>query len=143
MREIELEFIRGAARAMFVSEWASIEELHGRTYPGMELMDVAPVTPQYAELEAARLLGKFESANHSHLSRILFHAAVAEIDGEWCGEAQSQWINENAREFGHYIAMQAMGHGVSWFDDHERFAIIVPHFEFELEMDAMDETEEA
>lgn len=39
---------------------------------------------------------------------------------------------EYAREFGHYLAMQALGHGVSWFDDHARFDLTVPHSEFYL-----------
>ena len=32
--------------------------------------------------------------------------------------------------FGHYLAMEAMGHGVSWWDTHARFKIEVPDVEF-------------
>lgn len=32
-------------------------------------------------------------------------------------------------DFGYTLAMQAMGHGVSWFDDHPDFDIKIPHYE--------------
>lgn len=35
----------------------------------------------------------------------------------------------DAEEFGHYFAMESIGHGVSWFDDHAVFPIEVPSIE--------------
>lgn len=35
----------------------------------------------------------------------------------------------NHRDFGHHVAMMALGHGVSWFDDHAKFQLKLPHIE--------------
>jgi len=36
---------------------------------------------------------------------------------------------EDAETFGHYIAMQAVGHGVSWADDHPDLPFVLPNVE--------------
>jgi hypothetical protein len=36
-------------------------------------------------------------------------------------------------DFGHYLAMQSLGHGVGWFDDHEHFELKLPLIEFMYE----------
>lgn len=120
-------------------------------FSGVELMDVAPETPDYARLEAAKLLGKLESANGCSFAVIVWNAARADCGTASLGDCPEHGyrcpIDES--NFGHYIAMQALGHGVSWFDDHERFEVplrwperatspgdgtfIIPHIEFELE----------
>jgi hypothetical protein len=86
-------------------------------------MDAAPATPRDYENEAWRLCGQVESANR--LSLICIFAAACRADGvafETVGDAY-------ARDFGHCVAMQCLGHGVSWFDDHERFDLKTPGFE--------------
>lgn len=40
---------------------------------------------------------------------------------------------EEARLFGHYLATMALGLGVGWFDDHERFPLVVPIFHHEID----------
>jgi hypothetical protein len=164
VNNIEREFIEGAARAMFVQAWATREEEtciycgmpadsssvcpdrcgeappHAtQTYRG-DVMDIAPPTPDYARLEAARLLGKLEAANEPvmpTLIHILLAAYAADghplSDYEPAISCRERWYDENAREFGSVVAMEALGHGVSWFDDHERFPLTVPAIEFELE----------
>lgn len=110
MNDLGREFIEGAARAMFE-----------------ELTDVAPDTPDYVRLEAARLLGKLEQANGVTVTAIMHAAAVADMPEQERlamrndAVAAVQLNGDEARDFGHYIAMQAMGHGVSWFDDHAEF----------------------
>lgn len=120
-----LEFTEGAARALFVDAWASEKEREAEDTgvrawpPGSELMDIAPETPAEAILEAGRLLGMLEEANKTSVHVLV--AAAAKADG----------VSEiDVSEFGHYIAMQALGHGVSWFDDHKKFSIKIPNFEF-------------
>lgn len=115
--------VEAMARALFVTAWADAEEEAGNTYPGEELMDVAPKTSAEAKRHAEKLAKQFEQKNGMSLDELL--AKAAEADDE---EIDSDY----AREFGHYLAMQAMGHGVSWFDDHEKFPLKVPHTEFYL-----------
>lgn len=128
--DVELAFVAGAARAMFVTAWADKQEERGHTYPGQELMDVAPKTPRYAILRAWQLMGRMEAINNGYEIHALIAAARRadklgeEFDEEYC------------RLFGHYYAMQSLGHGVSWFDDHEPLDLLYgatlqfPHIEF-------------
>ena len=115
-------------------------ESRGR-FGGMELMDVAPDTPDYARFEATKLLGAFEYANPQwgrNLPSIMAAAQRADQDFHHMHDPPGVdfpygLFSPDVREFGHYIAMQALGHGVSWFDDHARFELKVPHVEFQLE----------
>jgi hypothetical protein len=115
--DMSLRFIEGAARAMFVQEWAYDEEEQGRTYWGMNLMNIAPATPVEVKYEAAALLGRLEQLNGVSLP-VLIHRAE-EADGK----------PVDPERFGHYIALQALGHGVGWFDDHAAFDLKVPDIE--------------
>lgn len=131
---------------LFDDEIDNDEPAERVSFAGQELMDVAPPTPDYARLEAARLLGKLEAANGNCISTIMFHAARADAQDRHDHEAPDSphWKSDaeiaaarlddgDAKEFGHCVAMQALGHGVSWFDDHARFELKVPRIEFELE----------
>jgi len=118
-------FIEGAARALFVDAWVTHEEEkaeasdgHVPWGPRAELMDEAPETPMCAYAEAGRLLERLEIDNKTSIYHLVKRAEEAEGTG----------IDVN--NFGHYVAMQALGHGVSWFDDHEKFEIVIPHFQF-------------
>jgi len=115
--DYEEEIIEGMARALWVSDWAQREEEKGVSFSGMELMDIAPPTPQGAE-DAARLLaGGIIQANKASLTRLLAKASKA--DGDYA----------DPEDFGHYLAMMALDTGVSWFDRHEEFPLKVPPFE--------------
>jgi hypothetical protein len=117
--------IDGMARAMFVCAWSDEEEQAGRSYPGEELLDVAPETPPEAVCEAWRLAGHFEALNRGSLWVLLNRALRA--DGETSEEAQDN-ADEQADDFGHYLAMRAMGHGVCWEDDHVDFCCVYPEW---------------
>jgi hypothetical protein len=116
--------INGMARILFVLEWSDREDEQGRHYPGQALEHVAPETPREAFDAAHNLAGRFEQLNGMALVRLLRQAADA--DGR-------KPDDRYADDFGHYITMQALGHGVSWFDDHARFPIRFPRFEFRWE----------
>jgi len=117
------------ARAMFVSAWADEQEERGRRFPPQtELMDVAPRTPMAALHRAYNLIGRFESQNHMPMVSLLYAAAKADGIDPYAGDLSSNYV----RDFGHYLAMEAIGHGVSWFDDHAKFKLDVPHFEYNL-----------
>lgn len=97
---------------------------------GDDWMDVAPATPDKAYKAADELLRLYEKKNRSSIDDLL--RAAAEADNE-------NWppSDEYAQEFGHYLAMAGVGHGVSWFDDHARFELDSP-FAFEVNFDGDD-----
>jgi hypothetical protein len=117
------QFADGAARAAYVVAWANIQEEKGKTYPGQDLMNVAPSTPLSAYVWAGELIGLLEAANKASLCTLGARAAKS---------VGVHWTSFDGENFGHYIAMQAMGTGVSWFDDHPRFKITVPPHEYYL-----------
>jgi hypothetical protein len=117
------DIIEAMARALFVSAWADAEEQEGRSFGGgVDLMDVAPKTSAEAKQHAKKLAKQFEQKNGMSLDELLAKAAEADKDADI--------DSDYASDFGHYLAMQAMGHGVSWFDDHEKFTLNVPKTEF-------------
>ncbi len=126
--------LEASARAAFVTEWANEEEASGRTYGGMDLMDVAPETSDAARAWAKKL---WEKIVELELTRGKSWGPAAaslkpSIESLWAHTAKAAGLDatdEEAREFGHYVAMQAMGHGVSWADDHPDLDFKVPHME--------------
>jgi len=110
--------IGGMARAFFVDDWARDNDPGG-----VELMGVAPATSEHAKKFAADFTKKVEAANGKNLIALFNDACEADADVAFTN-------NQEARNFGHYLAMQAMGHGVSWFDDHADFEIEIPYMEY-------------
>jgi hypothetical protein len=119
--------INGMARALFVLEWSDREDEQGRHYPGQALEHVAPATPREAYNAAHNLAGRFEQLNGYDIRALLWQAAVAD------GKPHADPGDKYAEDFGHYLAMQALGHGVGWFDDHARFPLRFPRFTFSWE----------
>jgi hypothetical protein len=115
--------LTGTARTLFVIAWADRQEERGRHLQG-ELMDQAPKTPMSAYLGAARLIGKYEAMNGLEIYCLLREARRVDNDADYS--------EEYANDFGHYLAMMSLGHGVSWFDDHADFELKVPMTEFYL-----------
>lgn len=124
--------VEAMARALFVSAYADHCDEEGsdpnlpRAMCGSDWMDVAPPTPQYALDAANQLLGRIEQLNGTNIWALLARAVKAD------GHVYQQ-NEEYVRLFGHYLAMQSLGHGVGWFDDHEKFELKLPHIEFMLE----------
>jgi hypothetical protein len=109
------------ARALFVSAWADCEERGGRTYPGMELYEVAPETPPEAYRAAAQLIIDFERANRKDLDAM--YRRALETAGLQDGAAVR-------KDFGYLTAMQALGHGVAWFNHYPDHGLEIPSIEF-------------
>ena len=139
----EKTIVNGMARAFFVTAWADKQERKGKTYPGEELMDVAPSTPRYARDFALMYAGGLGSLlvhlNNAAWADVLESEKLTAADVPYRFkrpdlEAQVEALKreEYARTFGHYLAMQAMGTGCSWFDDHARFEIDIHHVEAHL-----------
>lgn len=139
-------WIESAARAFFVSAYADfVEEGHStdneltkaerkarlalpRPGAGEDWCDYAPETPPNAYALAGELWAALEAANK--VSVYVLAERAEQADGEHMGKCDKcKSSGFDAEEFGHYLAMQAMGHGVSWFDDHGDFEIEIPHLE--------------
>jgi hypothetical protein len=117
----EHEILKGAARALFTSNWGSNEEEEGRTYPGQNLSETAPATSLDAVIHAAALLSTYQSLNRFPAA-VLFGFAVKANEAEGIDTPEPY-------QFGWYLAMMAMGHGVSWFDDNAEFELNCPSVE--------------
>ncbi len=115
------EFSAGASRAFWVTSWADGMEERGESLSG-ELMDQAPDTPLSAWVAAGELKGLLEAANRVPIHTLADRAAKADGD--------EGILDIDAEDFGHYMAMMAMGHGVSWFDDHEKFKFTRVNMEY-------------
>lgn len=121
-----LDFELHAARAFFGSAWADQCEEFGdaAVLSGREILDVMPETIDPAALHAASTL-RFDI---ERVNGKTIHELMVRIGREGNGDRPN-----TAEMFGHYSAMQAMGHGVGL---HDAFgfaiykAIRVPHVEF-------------
>ena len=128
--EIELHM----ARAFFASAWADLaeESENGPNLSGCEILDVMPGKLDPAAIHAAKtLVMDMETANGKPIAEILAYA-ISEHDGDRA---------PTAAFFGHYCAMQAMGHGVGLHDAFGQTVyetVKVPYVEFgshSLELD--------
>jgi len=125
-----------SARAAFVTAWADAEEEAGRTHGGEDYMDIAPKTPPEARDWAWTLWQKIWRQNTDRFAGFQLGGKHEEplanwIEAAWAHAAEASGIDihddAEQTEFGHYVAMQAMGHGVSWEDDHEKKGFKLPH----------------
>lgn len=122
---------KGMAQAFWMSAWADWQE-SGEcpaefkvSLSGAKIEEVCgePNAPQsdIIEEKVDQLVGQLMALNGADVSE-LFQAA--------CAADKLEGTDEEAEEFGHYLAMQSMGSGVSWFDRHEEFEITVPNQEW-------------
>lgn len=111
------DFLEGAARALWVDAWAEVMEDAGRLPPEEDLVEVADDTPAEAKELAGKLVKALTAANDRGLEQLMADAAAAD-DGKL--------DDEYARSFGFDVVMQALGTGVTWFDNHGRFPLKVP-----------------
>lgn len=128
-RDVYAIMVNSMARTLFVDQWANEEEEQGRCYSGQNLMDVAPETPSEYRDEALRLVGHMEAANGMAFVCLAYKAFVA--DGLTTYEDDDGWdkvTDDVLEEFGHYVAMASLGHGVCWEDDRADAGIEYPHF---------------
>ena len=120
------EFIHHASRAFFASAWADMADECGADVigPGTEIMDVMPDEIDPAAIHAANtLMMDIERVNGKPLESLM---AVIEEKGD--GDRPN-----TVEMFGHYAAMQAMGHGVGLYDafgSEVHDVVKVPYIEF-------------
>lgn len=112
------EFSTGAARALWASSWADGEEERGNSIQG-QILDQMPPVPISAWVAAGELIGLLESSNKANIFMLMERAKKA--DGV---------KSIDIEEFGFSMAMQALGTGVSWFDNHANFKLEDVHMEY-------------
>lgn len=108
---------------------------------GRDWMDMAPQTPEAAVMLALKLREEVEQHNSTPLEDAFVLALVAdlrEVAGlrgprtsvtiEKMGTAE-ECADALADKFGHYLVMEALGHGVAWEDDHAEMPLEVPDFD--------------
>lgn len=121
------EIREAMAKAFFASAWADQCEEAGESgqLSGVDIMDVMPSTLDPAAIHAARTLAfDMVAANGGASLESLLERVQAVADGD---------REPTAEMFGHYAAMQAMGHGVGLgdaFGSAAREAVKVPYVEF-------------
>lgn len=134
---IEETILAGMARAIAVSAYANasdegeLPEGSPKPGPGQDWMDYAPETPVRALLVARRWADRIirEPGNCCFtLWQLASRARVADFP-ETPTDTIDAIPTDYAESFGRNLAMQMMGHGVSWFDDHAEFPLVVPHAE--------------
>lgn len=115
LADVDADILEGMARALFVLEWADREEEKGEalTLSGLDLFRAAPPTPPEAYQAAADLVKKIEAANPGRM------LVVPE--------------GEDAEQFGSDLALEALGTGARWSDDHEDHPYKIPAFEWHWE----------
>lgn len=119
------EFELHAARAFFASAWADMCDEDGPGVPsGAEIMEIMPDEVDPAATHAARtLMMDLERMNRRTIAEMM-----ADIQSRADGDRPA-----TLEFFGHYAAMQAMGHGVGLHDAFGREvyeSVTVPYVEF-------------
>ena len=97
------------------------------------MTEVAPATNRHAKDRAWLLCGMFEQLNGLSIMSLFVRAMIA--DGilpswEYTDEQFREAYERYSGEFGHYLAMRATGTGCAWEDDHAKFEIEYPNYEY-------------
>lgn len=119
------EFQEGVAKALWINLYSSeVEEqgLEDELGPGAggDWEDVMPEVPPAVYEDAKEFSRQVAKANKAPINVLIALAASAD-------EVDLDEIDEE--DFGYYLTMSALGHGISWFDDHGDFDITLPHWE--------------
>jgi hypothetical protein len=116
------EILQGMSRSVWASHWAQVQEDNGESFSGMNIYEIAPDTPSWAEKWAEKLA---DSICHLNGNLTLNDIYL---------DAQDAGFPRDREAFGLCLAMQAIGSGVHWTDDvstgPDTPQILVPSFEF-------------
>lgn len=121
MRDIIIESF---AKALHACAWADcVEEWGIENLSGCEILDVMdPVTS--AARDTARIAVEQIEKNNGMFINIAYEVVAAKpLEHGWEIEAEPA-------DFGHYLAMEWLGHGVAWSDDHPNHDLKIGHGEF-------------
>lgn len=136
--DIREQILKSMARTVFVTAYADACDEYDNTPLDAEAnerfadapracrsgdwMDVAPDAAQFmpcAAIEAwqlaVKMLNKFVSLNGEQIHGTDREQTMQTLLDEWCSSTDR--IDRNAGTFGHYLAMQSLGHGVGLNDN--------------------------
>ena len=113
----------GMASALFACVWADWADLNGIRYRDV-MASMPNVTPDYRDLGMI-LFGEMLGLNlrrpgTNWCSTHCITRAAAQADGH------GRMVETEFSHFGFCYAMQALGHGISWFDEHGKFDLVFP-----------------
>lgn len=114
------DILRGMARGPWAVHWANEAEEAGESFSGVDLYEIAPKTPRWAEKWARRLADSIAGLNQASLSELYQHAV-------------SVGYSRDKESFGYHLGMQSTGEGVSWSDDSSaghHGDILLPYYVF-------------
>lgn len=100
---------------------------HVEPGPGEDWDDFAPPTGEPARAKARDLIREIEKQNGLENIADPFALIAAEYA---LGKTAGHTEEPTADLFGHYLAMEALGHGVGWSDSHPDHDLKVPDVEF-------------
>jgi hypothetical protein len=124
-------FVRGMATIFWGLAWADHADKHGCTnLSGCKVGDYMPEIPERAWRMAERAAGYIEGVNDQAIYLLFVSALEADGHGEVTHE---DYHGDLAERFGECLAYAYLGHGVSWFDNHAKFPIKIPHGDTDLE----------
>jgi hypothetical protein len=116
------EILEGMASLLWASAWADHADDHRCTnLSGKEITSIMPPVPALAKQIAARWAIEIARRNSGSTVVDLWERAVI-------ADKQENKRQGTPNEFGGDLAMECMGSGVSWFDDHAEFPIKLPEF---------------
>lgn len=119
--EIYTEILEGMAKILFMEKMADeLEEMEHHIGGGQDYANYIGETPTPALYMASEIIGRLEHANNGVSVVDLYHQALEADDIVDSSELRSR--------FGSDLAMQSLGHGVSWFDNHEQFDLKFPFY---------------
>lgn len=125
------KIINGAAEMLWALAWADHAEDTGCTdLSGCEITTIMPDVGLSAFIEAGRVIGATEHQSHANIHALLWMCLRADgLDPEACAD-------DYMDRLGGCLAYMALGHGVSWFDDHAPCAALkVPYMSVDLDQE--------
>lgn len=128
----EQAMVYGFLEAYWLGAWAAGMEEAGRSdeVPRDILLDNIDPAPRTAQRAAALFATALELANGVRLQALMGRAASAEARRLQAGGRNPYaMFTANPQTLGYDLAMQAMGHGVSWADNHACFEVFLPSTE--------------
>jgi len=120
--DIRSEAQAGAADALHLTAWANWAEEEGG--PGLQpgpIENQAPPTSRKAKRSGKAFIRRLEQNNRATINQMYW--AALQIPGK-------RYRKPTPELFGHYLAMEAMGHGVAWSDDHPDPKFDIPSWEY-------------
>lgn len=119
---IRSDAVKGASDAMHLTAWANWAEEEGG--PGLQpgpIEDQAPPTTRKAQRSGKAFIRRLEQGNRATINQMYW--AALQMPGRHLRKPTPEL-------FGHYLAMESMGHGVAWSDDHPDPEFDTPAWEY-------------